>query len=140
MTKLEYQATVIETRSEEQLTIKLNYKDKDQTGLLLTGLYLKPQLNTRKILKEFEYLREIYLKYNKPTIIIGGDFNLTPDELRNIISHFLEELSMDIFHSDVPTRNDNTLDYFIASSALKDSHKKPLVHKRIGESDHNSVY
>lgn len=42
VTKIQFQATEMDSISQEQLTIKLNFKDRDQTGLLITGIYLKP--------------------------------------------------------------------------------------------------
>lgn len=75
VSKIQYASSEINSISQEQLTVKFNFKDSYQTGLLITAIYLKPQLNNDEILTEFEHLRQIYSNYNNPTIIIGGDFN-----------------------------------------------------------------
>jgi len=55
--KNEFEATELTCLSEEQLSVKLNYKDANSTGLILTAMYLKPNLKKQSITKEFESLR-----------------------------------------------------------------------------------
>lgn len=52
-----YQVTELSSSSSEILSIKLNLLDKESTGLLITGVYLKPYMNHQKIQNEFETLR-----------------------------------------------------------------------------------
>lgn len=57
-----------------------------------------------QIQKEFQVLRELYQLYKKPSILIGGDFNMEPDKLQKMIKSFLEEFNLVICQTNVPTR------------------------------------
>ena len=92
-----------------------------------------------EIQKEFQILREIYQQYVNPTILIGGDFNMNPDSLKNVIKSFIEEFNLEINWTEEPTRESNTLDYFLCSKGTKEcpiNKKRPKILYKIGNSDH----
>ena len=114
------------------------------TGIIMGSIYMYhsegSSIRNRKLL---EHAVAVLSAYGSPWVL-GGDFNVAPDEMVHLFAHVLEQGNAYVFATDLPTHcptvgRHRTLDYLLCSGAASHWIDKVYVDYGVAASPHRAV-
>ena len=114
------------------------------TGIVMGSIYMYhsegSSIRNRKLL---EHAVAVLSAYGSPWVL-GGDFNVAPDEMVHLFAHVLEQGNAYVFATDLPTHcptvgRHRTLDYLLCSGTASHWIDKVYVDYGVAASPHRAV-